>query len=497
MAVNKDILLVAETVSNEKGVPQKVIFEAIEDALEVATKKKSTDEIDVRVAIDTKTGNYETFRRWTVVENEEELQDPDIEMTLEQVIEEYPHAKVGDVIEKTIESVEFGRISAQIAKHIIIQKVREAERMQVANQYRERLGQIINGTVKKLTRDYIILDLSTNAEGFIPREQMLPREMVRVGERIRAYLYEISDDPKGPQIFLSRTHKGMLIELFRIEVPEIGEDVIEIKAAARDPGARSKIAVKTNDGRIDPRGACIGMRGSRVQAVSGELGGERIDVVLWDDNPVQLVINAMEPAEVASIVVNEDTHSMDLAVKESQLSQAIGKGGQNVTLASELSGWTLNIMTEEQALEKLGAEDEKLITSFMSQLNLGRDVAQTLVEEGFTTVEEIAYVPVEELLEIESIDESVLNTLREKAKDYMLMQAIAKEAAMGGREPAEDLLTMEGMTRDVALRLAGHGIITREDLAEQAVDDLLEIDGMDEATAGSLIMTARKIWFEE
>lgn len=497
MAVNKEILLVAETVSNEKGVPQKVIFEAIEDALEVATKKKSTEEIEVRVVIDPKTGDYETFRQWVVVASDDDLENPDAQMTLEQVADDYPDAEVGDVIEEKIESVGFGRISAQIAKHIIIQKVREAERMQVANQYRERLGQLINATVKKLTRDYIILDLGANAEGFIPRDQMLPREMVRVGERIRAYLYEVSDDPKGPQIFLSRTHKGMLIELFRIEVPEIGEDVIQIKAAARDPGARSKIAVKTNDGRIDPRGACIGMRGARVQAVTGELGGERIDVVMWDENPVQLVINAMEPAEVASIVVNEDTHSMDLAIKESQLSQAIGKGGQNVNLASQLSGWTLNIMSEEQALEKHDAEDEKLINTFVTQLRLERDIAQLLVEEGFTTVEEIAYIPMDELLEIESIEENVLTNIREKAKDFMLMQAIAKEEAMGSSEPAEDLLAMEGMTQEMAFRLASHGIITREDLAEQAIDDLMEIDEMDEATAGTLIMTARKIWFEE
>ncbi len=495
--MNKEILLVAETVSNEKGVPQKVIFEAIESALEVATKKKSTQEIDVRVAIDTKTGDYETFRRWVIVASEDDVENPDAEMTLEQVAEEYPGVEVGDFIEEKIESVGFGRISAQIAKHIIIQKVREAERMQVANQYRERIGSLINGVVKKLTRDYIILDLSANAEGFIAREQMLPREMVRVGERIRAYLYEVSDDPKGPQIFLSRTHRGMLIELFRIEVPEIGEDVIQIKAAARDPGVRSKIAVKTNDGRIDPRGACIGMRGSRVQAVSGELGGERIDVVMWDENPVQLVINAMEPAEVASIVVNEDTHSMDLAIKESQLSQAIGKGGQNVNLASQLTGWTLNIMSEEQALEKHDAEDIKLISGFMTQLAVTKEIAQTLVEEGFSTAEELAYIPIEELLEIESIEEEVLKALREKAKDYMLMQAIAKEEALGSNEPAEDLLTMEGMTKEMAFRLSNHGIVTREDLAEQAIDDLMEIDDMDETTAGVLIMTARKIWFEE
>lgn len=494
--MNKEILLVAETVSNEKGVPQQVIFEAIESALEVATKKKSTQEIEVRVEIDTKTGDYETFRQWTIVESDDDVENPDAQLTLKQVAEQYPDATVGDIVEEKIESVGFGRISAQIAKHIIIQKVREAERMQVANQYREKIGQLINGVVKKLTRDYIILDLGGNAEGFILREHMLPREMVRVGERIRGYLYEVSDDPKGPQIFLSRTHKGMLTELFRIEVPEIGEDVIQIKAAARDPGARAKIAVKTNDGRIDPIGACVGMRGSRVQAVSSELGGERVDIILWDDNPVQLVINAMSPAEVASIVVNEDAHSMDLAIKESQLSQAIGKGGQNVNLASQLTGWTLNIMSEEQALEKHDAEDEKIVTSFMKQLKTSKELAKALVEEGFTTTEELAFIDMDDLLEIDTIDTDELKTLHEKAKDFMLMQAITKEEALSGHEPAEDLLTMEGMTQEMAFRLASHGVITREDLAEQAIDDLMEIEGMDEATAGVLIMTARKIWFE-
>lgn len=494
--MNKEILLVAETVSNEKGVPQKVIFEAIENALEVATKKKSVREIEVRVTIDPKTGDYDTFRQWEVVATEDDVENPNAQLTLEQVAADYPDATVGDLVEEKIESVEFGRISAQIAKHIIIQKVREAERMQVANQYREKLGSLINGVVKKLTRDYIILDLSANAEGFIPREQMLPREMVRVGERVRAYLYEVSDDPKGPQIFLSRTHKGMLIELFRIEVPEIGEDVIQIRAAARDPGARAKIAVKTNDGRIDPIGACVGMRGARVQAVSGELGGERIDIVLWDDNPVQLVINAMAPAEVASIIVNEDSHSMDLAIKESQLSQAIGKGGQNVNLASQLTGWTLNIMSEEQASEKHNAEEEKLVQSFVTSLKVSTEIATTLVEEGFSNVEELAYIPMEELLDIETIDADTLKSLREKAKDYMLTQAIAKEEAMSHHEPAEDLLTMESMSADIAYRLARHGITTREELAEQAIDELMEVEGMDEATAGELIMTARKIWFE-
>lgn len=496
--MNKEILLVAETVSNEKGVPQKVIFEAIESALEVATKKKAAREIEVRVTIDPKTGDYETFRQWQVVATADDIENPDAQLTLAQVIENYEDVTPGDFVEEKIESVEFGRISAQIAKHIIIQKVREAERMQVANQYRERLGQLIHGVVKKLTRDYIILDLSNNAEGFIPRDQMLPRDMVRVGERIRAYLYDVSSDPKGPQIFLSRTHKGMLIELFRIEVPEVGEEVIQIKAAARDPGARAKIAVKTNDGRIDPIGACVGMRGARVQAVSGELGGERVDIVLWDDNPVQLVINAMAPAEVASIVVNEDAHAMDLAIKESQLSQAIGKSGQNVNLASQLTGWTLNILSEEQALQKHHAEEQTLLDGFMQSLQVSAEVAAVLIEEGFSTVEELAYIPMQELLEIDAIPSAEWQVLREKAKDYMLMQAIAKEEAMSDHEPAEDLLTMENMTTEMAYYLARQGVTTREALAEQAVDELIDMDiaGMNEKIAGLLIMTARKIWFE-
>lgn len=495
--MNKDILLVAETVSNEKGVPKSVIFEAIESALEVATKKKSAREIDVRVDIDRTTGGYETFRRWTVVDEEFEIEFPDIEIRLNEALHKKSDAVVGDIIEEEIDSVSFGRISAQIAKHIIIQKVREAERAQTAEEYSEKIGELISGVVKRLTREAIILDLGNNAEGAISRDQLLPREAVRVGDRIRAYLYAVDTEGKGPQILLSRTNKGMLVELFTIEVPEIGEEVIEIKAAARDPGVRSKIAVKTNDGRIDPIGACVGMRGSRVQTVSGELGGERVDIVLWDDNPVQLVINAMAPAEVVSIDVDEDSNSMDIAVDESQLSQAIGRGGQNVNLASELTGWTLNVMTEEQLSEKSDAEAVKLMKELMAELETDEDTAAALVEEGFTTVEEIAYVPVEELEEINGFDEEKVKTLRKKAKDLALTKAIAKEEEIEKQQPAEDLLTMEGMDDELAHKLAKSKIITMEDLAEQAVDELMDIEGMTEARAAELIMTARKPWFEE
>ena len=376
-----------------------------------------------------------------------------------------------------MESVEFGRIAAQKAKQVIIQKVQEAERSQVANAYRERLGQLVTGIVKKVTREFIILDLGNNAEAVLPRSEMIPHEAVRVGDRLRAYLYEIRTDLKGPQMVVSRTRPEMLIELFKIEVPEIGEELIEIKAAARDPGSRAKIAVKTNDGRIDPIGACVGMRGARVQAVSSELGGERVDIVLWDDNPAQLVINAMAPAEVASIVVDEDSHTMDIAVKDEQLSQAIGRNGQNVRLASDLTGWRLNVMTEDQAKAKSAAEEENVLQLFKDKLGVDEDVAQILAEEGFTSLEEIAYVPLQEMLEIEGFDQPLVEALRERAKAALLTKAIAEEQELEKAKPAEDLLTMEGMDRHLAYVLANHGIVTREDLAEQSVDDLLEIGG--------------------
>lgn len=498
--MNKEILLVVEAVSNEKGVDREVIFQAIEAALETATKKKAEEEIDVKVEINRKTGDYSTFRRWLVIDEaseEEEGDDGLTTMTVSQAKAYGSNAKVGEMILEPMESVEFGRIAAQKAKQVIIQKVLEAERAQIVNAYKEKMGQLIMGTVKKVTRDFIVLDMGNNAEALLPRNEMITHEAARVGDRIRAYLYDIhADGGKSPQILISRTRPEMLVELFKIEVPEIGEELIEIKAAARDPGSRAKIAVKTNDGRIDPIGACVGMRGSRVQAVSGELSGERIDIVLWDDNPAQLVINAMSPAEVASIVVDEDTHTMDIAVKADQLSQAIGRHGQNVRLASELTGWTLNVMTEEEAQAKSNAEGEKVLKLFEEKLGVDAMVAETLTNEGFSSLEEIAYVPVQELLEIEGFDQTLVNTLRERAKGALLTQAIAEEQALEV-EPAQDLLEMEGMDKHLAYILASHGIVSREDLAEQSVDDLLDIGEIDEETAAKLIMTARKIWFDE
>lgn len=495
--MNKEILVVADIVSNEKGVDKEVIFQAIEAALETATKRKADDMIDVKVTIDRKTGDYSTARRWLVVADDSEDDDDGmLTLTLTEAKKRDDSVKVGDYVVEAIESVEFGRIAAQKAKQIIIQKVLEAERNQMVSAYREKMGTLINGTVKKVTRDFVVLDLGNHAEAMMNRTEMVPHEAFRVGDRVRAYLYDIhTDGMKTPQILVSRTRPAMLVELFKIEVPEIGEELIDIKAAARDPGSRAKIAVKTNDGRIDPVGACVGMRGARVQAVSSELGGERIDIVLWDDNPAQLVINAMAPAEVASIVVDEDTHTMDIAVKADALSQAIGRHGQNVKLASELTGWTLNVMSEEDAVAKSAAEGEKILMLFQEKLGVDADVAEVLVSEGFTSLEEIAYVPQQELLEIEGFDQDSVNALRERAKAALLTQAIADEQALEKVEPAADLLEMEGMDKHLAYILASHGVVTREDLAEQSVDDLLEFGDINEEKAAEIIMTARKIWF--
>jgi len=498
--MNKEILLVVEAVSNEKGVDPQVIFEAIEAALEMAAKKRANEEIDVTVTINRKTGDYTTTRKWTVIADDQDEIEDDNEvtyLTLSSAKKRNPDCAVGDVIEEPMESVEFGRIAAQKAKQVIVQKVQEAERAQVANAYKERLGQLVNGVVKKVTRDYILLDLGNNAEAMLPRSEMISHEAARMGDRIRAYLYDVRSDLKGPQMIVSRTRPEVLIELFKIEVPEIGEELIEIKGAARDPGSRAKIAVKTNDGRIDPIGACVGMRGSRVQAVSSELGGERIDIVLWDDNPAQLVINAMAPAEVASIVVDEDSKTMDIAVKEEQLSQAIGRGGQNVRLASDLTKWTLNVMTENQAKEKTAAEAENTLSLFKDKLGVDDDIAEVLAEEGFSSLEEIAYVPLQEMLEIDGFDAQIVDALRERAKAALLTKALAEEQGVDGAEPAQDLLEMEGMDRQTAYVLAKHGIITQEDLAEQSVDDLLDTGEIDEKTAAQLIMTARKPWFND
>ncbi|GAA6154396.1 transcription termination factor NusA [Pseudoteredinibacter isoporae] len=494
--MSKEILLVADAVSNEKGVDREIIFEAIELALATAAKKRYEEESDIYVVIDRRTGDYETFRRWEVVDDDT-LAILGTQFTTEEAAEANPELNIGDVHEEQIENVDFGRIAAQTAKQVIVQKVREAERAQIVDEYRDKVGELISGTVKKVTRDNIIVDLGNNAEGLLARDQLVGREVFRMGDRVRAFLMDVRPEARGPQLYLSRSAPGMLIELFKIEVPEISEEVIDLKGAARDPGSRAKIAVSTNDGRIDPVGACVGMRGSRVQAVSNELGNERIDIVLWDDNPAQFVINAMAPAEIESIVVDEDSSSMDVAVEDDNLAQAIGRAGQNVRLASELTGWEINVMSVAEWEEKQQAESGNYMELFMEALDVDEDVAGVLVEEGFTSLEEVAYVPLEEMLNIEGFDEDIAEELRARAKDALLTQALATEEAIESAQPAEDLLTMEGMDKALAVQLASRGIPTMEDLAEQSVDELMEIDGMDEERAAALILKAREPWFAE
>jgi N utilization substance protein A len=496
--MSKEILLVVDAVSNEKGVDKGIIFEAIEAALASATKKRHREDIDVRVAIDRNTGNYETFRRWQIVDAEEgSIEFPERQIALEDAIERDKSAELGGFIEEPMESVGFGRIAAQTAKQVIVQKVREAERAQVVEAFADRVGELVTGVVKRLERNNILLDLGANAEAIVLRDEMIPRESVRPGDRLRGYLREVRAEARGPQLFVSRTAPELLIELFKLEVPEIGEGLIEILGAARDPGSRAKIAVRTKEPRIDPVGACVGMRGSRVQAVSNELAGERVDIILWDENPAQYVINAMSPAEVASIVVDEEARSMDVAVKEDQLSQAIGRGGQNVRLASQLTGWELNVMTDTQAEEKTEAEVEHLSAMFMEQLNVDEEVATILAQEGFSSIEEVAYLPTREMLGIEEFDDAVVKELQSRAQDVLLAREIATEEKGSAVEPAEDLLSVEGMDPALAYKLASHGVVTREDLAEQSVDELVELSDVDVDRAGPLIMAARAVWFEE
>jgi transcription termination/antitermination protein NusA len=498
--MDKEILLVADAVSNELDVDKQVIFEALEAALVMATRKRYSGDVEVRVTIDQTTGNYDTFRQWEVVEGNEEFEGgveyPDCELTLEAAQALKTDAKIGDIVESPLESVAFGRIAAQTAKQVIVQKVREAERAKVQAAFQKRVGELLSGVVKKSNRDFVILDLGNNVEGIMRRDDLLPRETFRMNDRVRAYLKDVQIDARGPQLHLSRSCPEMLVELFKIEVPEIGEDLIEIKSVARDPGVRAKIAVKTNDGRIDPVGACVGMRGSRVQAVSGELGGERIDIVVYNPDPVQFVINAMAPAEVVSILLDEETNTMDVAVKEEQLSQAIGRNGQNVRLASQLTGWELNVMSESQAQDKSTQEVEQVLARFIEKLDIDEEMATILVEEGFTSIEEIAYVPKAELLDIDGFDEELVDTLRARAKDALIAQAMLDESDATA-QPAADLLALEGMTAPLAKKLAKAGVVTQEDLANLAVDDLLEMDSSLTANfAGELIMAARKPWFD-
>ena len=495
--MSKEILMVADAVSNEKGVSREVIFEAIESALAMATRKRDEEEeIDCRVVVDRETGEYETFRTWAIVADEEYLVE-ETQLIMEQVNERKLNLSVGDTYEEKIENIEFGRIAAQTAKQVIVQKVRDAEREIVIEEYQGRVGELIAGVVKKVTRDSIVVDLGGNAEALLTRDQMIPRETFRMGDWLRALLIDVRSEQRGPQLFLSRTSPQMLIELFKIEVPEIAEEIISIRAAARDPGSRAKIVVSTNDGRIDPVGACVGMRGSRVQVVSNELSNERIDIILWDDNPAQLVINSMSPAEVASIIVEEDSHTMDVAVEEDNLAQAIGRNGQNVRLSSELTGWSINVMSLEQAREKQEQESTGFIELFVNRLDVDEDVAEVLVQEGFSSLEEIAYVPLDEILGIDGFDEDIANELRNRAKDALLTQAIASQEDLSKANIADDLINMDGMDDVLALALSKIDITCMEDLAEQSIDELLVIEGMNETRAGELIMTARAPWFEE
>lgn len=494
----KELLLVAEAVSNEKAVPRDKIFEALEFALAAATKKKNLIEMEVRVSIDQETGDYDTFRRWLVVPDDHEMENPSAEMSLSAAQYDDPELQLGDYVEEQIESIKFDRITTQMAKQVIVQKVREAERGQIAEAYYDQVGELITGIVKKVNRDNVILDLGNNAEAVLYREDMIQRETFRPGDRVRAYLYAVKPEVRGPQLFVSRTKSEMLVELFRIEVPEIGEEMLDILAAARDPGSRAKIAVKSNDKRIDPVGACVGMRGARVQAVSGELNGERVDIVLFDDNPAQFVINAMAPAEVASIIVDEDRKAMDIAVAEDNLAMAIGRSGQNVRLASQLTGWELNVMTEADMAEKHQAENSKVVAVFMNGLDIDEDFATMLVDEGFSSLEEVAYVPVAELLEVDGLDEDTIEELRSRAKATLTTQALANEESLEKAEPKEELLNLEGVDRHLAYVLASRGVTDLEELAEQGTDDLADIEELGAEKAGELIMAARNIvWFSE
>ena len=496
--MDKEILLVVDVVSSEKGVDKEVIFEAIEIALATAAKKRSREDIDVKVVIDRQTGDHETFRRWEVIEDgKEEIEFPGYQMELSEAILIDPDIEVGQFVTKPIKSSAYSRIGAQVAKQVIVQKVREAERRQIVDIYKQRVGEMLRGVVKHVKRSKVLIDLGNNVEGCILRDNLIPREVVRPGDFLRAYLTEIRPDASGPQLFLSRTAPELLIQLFMLEVPEINEGIIDIVDGARDPGVHAKIAVRVHEPRIDPIGACVGMRGSRVQAVSNELAGERVDVCLWDENPAQFVINAMSPVEVVSIMVDEDAHSMDIAVEDDQLSQAIGRGGQNIRLVSELTKWNLNVMSVEAAEEKVEAEAQAAQKIFMEQLDIDDEMAAILVQEGFSSIDELAYIPESEMLSIEEFDAELVNELRGRARDVILTRDIASEQKLVNTEPHESLLQLEGMNNALAYQLAAKGIVTSDDLADQAVDDLREkIEDIDEEQAGKLIMTARTPWFE-
>lgn len=490
--MSREILLLVDALAHEKNVDKEVVFSALEYALASATKKRFADDADVRVSIDRETGEYESFRRWTLLTDDQALEIPGAQMYADDERAEGKTVLENNTFEEPLESLEFGRIGAQAAKQVILQKVREAEREQILDDFLARNEHMVTGAIKRMEKGNAIIEVG-RIEALLPREQMIPKENLRVGDRVRAYLSRVERGGRGPQLILSRIAPEFLTRLFELEVPEIEDGLLEIRGAARDPGLRSKIAVKANDQRLDPVGTCVGMRGSRVQAVTGELAGERVDIVLWSMEPAQFVINAMAPAEVSSIVVDEDAHSMDVVVDEEQLAQAIGRNGQNVRLASELTGWTLNILTIDEAAKKNEEEYVKTRQLFIEKLDVDEEVADILVQEGFGTLEEIAYVPMAEMAEIEAFDEDTINELRKRARAAILTDAIAKEEKV--EEPAADLLGMDGMDDETAHLLASKGVSTMEDLADLAVDDLVELTKMETERAKALIMTARAPWF--
>jgi transcription termination/antitermination protein NusA len=490
--MSREILLLVDALAHEKNVDKEVVFSALEYALASATKKRFADDADVRVQIDRETGEYDSFRRWTLLTDDEALENPGAQMYADDERAEGKEISEANTFEEPLESVEFGRIGAQAAKQVILQKVREAEREQILDDFLARKEFLVTGVIKRMEKGNAIIEVG-RIESLLPRDQMIPKENLRVGDRVRAYLLRVERTGRGPQLILSRIAPEFIIRLFELEVPEIEDGLLEIRAAARDPGLRSKIAVKANDQRLDPVGTCVGMRGSRVQAVTGELAGERVDIVLWSMEPAQFVINAMAPAEVSSIVVDEDAHSMDVVVDEEQLAQAIGRMGQNVRLASELTGWTLNILTIDEAAKKNEEEYTKTRQLFIEKLDVDEEVADILVQEGFGTLEEIAYVPMAEMSDIEAFDEDTINELRKRARAALLKDAIVKEEKT--EAASADLLGMDGMDEETANLLASKGVSTMDDLADLAVDDLVELTNMDAERAKTLIMTARAPWF--
>ncbi len=491
--MSREILLLVDALAREKNVNRDVVFGALEMALASATKKRFTEDVDVRVAIDPNTGNYEAFRRWKVVPDDTPEYNTAQMTSLEEAQEKKPDAKMDDYIEEPIENVPFGRIGAQTAKQVILQRIRDAEREQILNDFLSRGDELVTGSVKRMERGSAIVE-SGRLEALLPRENMIPKENLRVGDRVRAWVSKIDRGARGPQLILSRTAPQFIMKLFELEVPEIEEGLLEIKSAARDPGVRAKIAVHTNDRRIDPIGTCVGMRGSRVQAVTQELAGERVDIVLWSADPAQFVIGALAPAEDSSILVDEEKHSMDVVVDEENLAIAIGRSGQNVRLASELTGWTINLMTEEESTKKQAEESTRVRELFMQRLDVDEEVANILLQEGFSTLEEIAYVPINEMLEIEAFDENTVNELRSRARNALLVQAIASEEQVEGVD--QSLLKLEGMDTQLAAKLAEGGVKTRDDLADLAVDELSEMTGIEGERAKGLIMAARAHWFE-